>query len=108
MFGFAAGCVLADWGAEVLKIEPVAIGDPSRLFSRMLGADLPFNPPFEMDNRGKRSIAIDLGHPEGLAIALELIDAADVNEWLYLYRPNACRLTVIAGKTCWQSPEGLT
>jgi crotonobetainyl-CoA:carnitine CoA-transferase CaiB-like acyl-CoA transferase len=76
--GPASGCVLADWGAEVLKIEPVAIGDPSRLFSRMLGADLPFNPPFEMDNRGKRSIAIDLGHPEGLAIALELIDAADV------------------------------
>lgn len=76
--GPAAGCVLADWGAEVLKIEPISVGDPARLFSRMLGADLPFNPPFEMDNRGKQSIAIDLGRPEGLEIALELIDAADV------------------------------
>jgi len=76
--GPAAGCVLADWGAEVLKIEPVAGGDPARQFGSMLGADLPFNPPFEMDNRGKRSIAIDVRRPEGLAIAHELIDAADV------------------------------
>jgi imidazolonepropionase len=43
----------------------------------------------------------------GKAADFALIDAADVNDWLYLYRPNACRLTVIAGKTCWQSPEGL-
>jgi crotonobetainyl-CoA:carnitine CoA-transferase CaiB-like acyl-CoA transferase len=76
--GPAAGCVLADWGAEVLKIEPIAIGDPGRLFGSMLGGDLPFNPPFEMDNRGKRSIGVDLGRPEGLEIALELIDGADV------------------------------
>jgi crotonobetainyl-CoA:carnitine CoA-transferase CaiB-like acyl-CoA transferase len=76
--GPAAGCVLADWGAEVLKVEPIAVGDPARLFGGMLGADLPFNPPFEMDNRGKRSIAIDVRQPEGLAIAHELIAAADV------------------------------
>jgi imidazolonepropionase len=44
----------------------------------------------------------------GKAADFALIDAADVNDWLYLYRPNACRLTVIAGNTCWQSPEGLT
>ncbi len=44
----------------------------------------------------------------GKAADFALIDAADVNDWLYLYRPNTCRLTVIAGKTCWQSPEGLT
>ena len=43
----------------------------------------------------------------GKAADFALIDASDVNDWLYLYRPNACRLTVIAGKTCWQSPEGL-
>jgi len=76
--GPAAGCILADWGAEVLKIEPPGIGDPGRTFSRMLGGDLPFNPPFEMDNRGKRSIVIDLAKPAGRNLALELIDGADV------------------------------
>jgi crotonobetainyl-CoA:carnitine CoA-transferase CaiB-like acyl-CoA transferase len=76
--GPAAGGVLADWGAEVLKIEPTRIGDPARSFAKMLGGDLPVNPPFEMDNRGKRSIAIDLANPEGREIALELIDGADV------------------------------
>jgi crotonobetainyl-CoA:carnitine CoA-transferase CaiB-like acyl-CoA transferase len=76
--GPAAGAILADWGAEVLKIEPVRVGDPSRLFASMFGADLPFNPPFEMDNRGKRSIALDIADPAGREIALELIDAADV------------------------------
>jgi imidazolonepropionase len=43
----------------------------------------------------------------GKAADFALIDAGDVNDWLCLYRPNACRLTVIAGKTCWQSPEGM-
>jgi imidazolonepropionase len=43
----------------------------------------------------------------GKAADFALIDAGDVNDWLCLYRPNACRLTVIAGKTYWQSPEGL-
>jgi len=76
--GPAAGCILADWGADVVKIEPVGLGDPARLFARMLGADLPFNPPFEMDNRGKRSIAIDLAREEGREIALGLVDSADV------------------------------
>ena len=76
--GPAAGCILSDWGADVVKIEPPGIGDPGRLFKRILGADLPFNPPFEMDNRSKRSIVIDLSQPDGREIALELIDAADV------------------------------
>jgi crotonobetainyl-CoA:carnitine CoA-transferase CaiB-like acyl-CoA transferase len=44
----------------------------------MLGADLPFNPPFEMDNRGKRSIVIDLSTDEGRTLGLELVDSADV------------------------------
>jgi crotonobetainyl-CoA:carnitine CoA-transferase CaiB-like acyl-CoA transferase len=76
--GPAAGGILADWGADVVKIEPPGVGDPSRLFSRILGADLPFNPIFEMDNRSKRSIVIDLTDREGRALALELIESADV------------------------------
>jgi len=76
--GPAAGGVLADWGADVVKIEPPGVGDPARTFSRMLGGDLPFNPIFENDNRSKRSITLDLGKPAAREIALELIDAADV------------------------------
>jgi crotonobetainyl-CoA:carnitine CoA-transferase CaiB-like acyl-CoA transferase len=76
--GPAAGLILADWGADVVKIEPPGTGDPARTFSRMLGGDLPFNPPFEMDNRSKRSIAIDLTRPEGHGLAVELALRADV------------------------------
>lgn len=76
--GPAAGGILADWGADVVKVEPPGIGDPARLFGKMLGGDLPFNPPFEMDNRSKRSVGVDVSKPEGLEIALELIDGADV------------------------------
>jgi crotonobetainyl-CoA:carnitine CoA-transferase CaiB-like acyl-CoA transferase len=75
--GPAAGGILADWGADVVKIEPPT-GDPARQFLRMLGGDLPWNPPFELDNRGKRSIVIDLTVAGGRDVALDLIDRADV------------------------------
>ena len=74
----ATGAILADWGAEVIKIEPPGVGDPGRLFAKMLAADLPFNPVFENDNRGKRGIVLDLSSEEGKEVALELIDRADV------------------------------
>ncbi len=76
--GPAAGCVLADWGADVIKLEPPGIGDPARTFSRMLGADLPSNPIFENDNRSKRSIAVDLAREAGRDIAWALLERADV------------------------------
>ena len=41
----------------------------------------------------------------GKAADFALIDAADINDWLYLHRPNACRLTVIAGEICWRSSQ---
>src|SRR5258705_8622156 len=75
--GPAAGGILADWGADVVKIEPPT-GDPARTFQRMLGGDMPTNPPFELDNRSKRSIALDLSLPEARDVALALIDGADV------------------------------
>lgn len=76
--GPAAGCILADWGADVVKIEPPGVGDPSRLFQSMFGVDLPFNPIFENDNRNKRSIVLDLRSEAGVAVAHELLDEADV------------------------------
>jgi crotonobetainyl-CoA:carnitine CoA-transferase CaiB-like acyl-CoA transferase len=75
--GPAAGGILADWGADVVKIEPPS-GDPARLFGRMLGLDTDVSPPFEMDNRSKRSIVLDLTTDDGRAIALELVSGADV------------------------------
>src|ERR1700742_2387395 len=75
--GPAAGGILADWGADVIKIEPPD-GDPARLFGRMIGIEDGLNPPFEMDNRGKRSIVLDLATDGGCATTHELLDGADV------------------------------
>jgi crotonobetainyl-CoA:carnitine CoA-transferase CaiB-like acyl-CoA transferase len=75
--GPGAGGIMADWGADVVKIEPPA-GDPARNFGRMLGGDLPVNPVFELDNRGKRSIALDLSMEEGVGVAHRLVAGADV------------------------------
>ncbi len=74
--GPSCAAILADWGADVVKIEPPD-GDPFRgLFAGLL--DLPANPPFELDNRGKRSIALDLEKEGARAIAAKLIAEADV------------------------------
>ncbi len=75
--GPAAGGVMADWGADVVKVEPPE-GDPARTFGRMLGGDLPTNPPFELDNRSKRSIAVDLGAEAGRDVLHRLLARADV------------------------------
>jgi crotonobetainyl-CoA:carnitine CoA-transferase CaiB-like acyl-CoA transferase len=75
--GPAAGGILADWGADVIKIEPPQ-GDPARSFSKMFGSDMDVNPPFEMDNRSKRSIVLDLRTESGCTSALDLLDGADV------------------------------
>ena len=75
--GPGAAGILADWGADVVKIEPPA-GDPARSFQRMLGGDLDVNPVFELDNRGKRGIALDLSSGQGVEIADRLLADADV------------------------------
>jgi crotonobetainyl-CoA:carnitine CoA-transferase CaiB-like acyl-CoA transferase len=75
--GPAAGGLLADWGADVVKIEPPT-GDPARIFGKLLGGDMDNNPPFELDNRSKRSVVLDVTTDEGRAKALELIATADV------------------------------
>ncbi|MDT5274704.1 MAG: hypothetical protein QOG95_1636 [Mycobacterium sp.] len=86
--GPATGGILADWGADVIKIEPPT-GDPGRLFGRMLGLDVDTSPPFEMDNRSKRSIVLDLATEDGRTAALELIRGADV--FVTNLRPGALR-----------------
>jgi len=76
--GPAAAAMLGDWGADVIKIEPPN-GDPFRgLFGSALGAIVDVNPPFELDNRGKRSIVLQLETDEAREIAYKLIADADV------------------------------
>ncbi len=71
VMGPTCGLVLADLGAEVIKVEPIE-GDRTR---HLLGAGAGFFPLF---NRGKKSIAIDLRQPEGAAVARKLAASADV------------------------------
>jgi crotonobetainyl-CoA:carnitine CoA-transferase CaiB-like acyl-CoA transferase len=80
MYGFvpSAGAVLSDWGADVIKVEPPA-GDPMRHVFGSLGieSDMP-NPAFALDNRGKRSVTLDLRQPEGRRHLEDLLASADV------------------------------
>jgi crotonobetainyl-CoA:carnitine CoA-transferase CaiB-like acyl-CoA transferase len=71
VMGPTCGMVLADMGAEVIKVEPID-GDRTR---HLLGAGAGFFPMF---NRNKKSIAIDLQQPEGAAVARKLAGSADV------------------------------
>jgi len=71
VMGPTCGMVLADMGAEVIKIEPID-GDRTR---RLLGAGAGFFPMF---NRNKKSIAIDLHKPAGVEVARKLAASADV------------------------------
>ncbi|HEY3834598.1 MAG TPA: CoA transferase [Acidimicrobiia bacterium] len=83
----AAGAVLAEWGADVLKIEHPESGDPQRglISSGMIpgGAD-GVNYMMEQPNHGKRSVALNLSHPDGKALLYKLCETADVflTNWL--------------------------
>jgi len=77
----AAGAVLAEWGADVLKVEHPETGDPQRaLITSGLVPSGPggVNHMIELPNRGKRSVAIDLGTDEGHEVLLALAATSDV------------------------------
>src|SRR6187431_1835411 len=74
--GPAAAGILGDWGADVLKIEPPN-GDPMRgILAGATGSSA--SPPFELDNRNKRSVALNFPVEEARDIAARLVDEADV------------------------------
>ena len=70
--------VMADWGADVIKVE-AASGDPQRRVFAAVGIDKDIqNPTFAQDNRGKRSIVLDLATAEGNDAMHKLLANADV------------------------------
>ncbi len=73
------GCagLMADWGAEVIKVETFA-GDPIRSAHHDAASGDPAGPGFTLDNRGKRGVALDLATPAGHRAMLALLEGADV------------------------------
>jgi crotonobetainyl-CoA:carnitine CoA-transferase CaiB-like acyl-CoA transferase len=83
----AASALLADWGADVVKVEPPT-GDPMRSAFGSLGIGQEFpNPAFAQDNRGKRSVVLDLRQPKARDQLERLLAGADV--FLTNLRPDA-------------------
>ncbi|TAK99778.1 MAG: CoA transferase [Rhodospirillaceae bacterium] len=85
----AAGGLLADWGADVIKIEHPVRGDTQRGFLNMGGIKInPLrNTMMEHPNRGKRSVGIDISKPEGQELIYEIAKTSDV--FLTNYLPSA-------------------
>lgn len=83
------GCagVMADWGADVIKVESAA-GDPTRTFFPDT-AESPGNPIFSLENRGKRSVVIDTSGPAGREALLGLLEDADI--FITNLRPGALK-----------------
>ena len=75
----AAGAMLRDWGAEVIKVEPLN-GCPMRRFFEGMKSNVPIegNPIFTLDNRGKKGISINTSDEKGAEIVRELIKDADI------------------------------
>lgn len=83
----AAG-IMADWGADVVKVESPE-GDPMRRFFETIAAEQGANPVFELDNRGKRGIVLDIRSPAGAEAMKRLVATADI--FLTNVRPAALR-----------------
>ncbi len=86
----AAGGILADWGAEVIKVEHPVAGDAQRglnLGTASTGDGGTFSPIMEHPNRGKRSIGLALNEPAGIEILYELARKSDV--FLTNFMPDA-------------------
>jgi crotonobetainyl-CoA:carnitine CoA-transferase CaiB-like acyl-CoA transferase len=85
----AAAAVLADWGAEIIKVEHPVTGDPMRglVSSGMVVGNVGVNFMVEQSNRGKRSVGIDIARPGGHELLMKLVEQADV--FLTSFMPEA-------------------
>ena len=103
--GPGAGGVMADWGADVIKIE-TPTGDPMRrVFAIGSGHLQTQSPPFDLDNRGKRSVVLDLRDAGDLEKLRRLIATADV--FLTNLRPDALERMSLDHVAVLQANPGL-
>ncbi len=99
-----AGAIMADLGADVIKVEPPT-GDPQRALRNAINADdTSPNPFLEVPNRGKRSITLDLTSPDGVAVLHKLTKTADV--FLTSYLPRSARSWASTWRTCGPTIRG--
>ncbi len=89
------GMVLADLGADVIRVDRVGGG----------AAPLPLEPRFDLHQRGKRSIGIDLKHPEGREVVLELVSRSDA--LIEGFRPGVTEGLAIGPGECLAVKPGL-
>jgi len=104
--GPSTAVVLADWGAHVIKLEDPKGGDPTRGFvtGAAARADVNIRPAFELDNRNKRSVAVDLRTGGGHEFALKLVERADV--FVTSLRPEAlARMKLDYATLCGANPR---
>jgi len=91
--GPVASMMLADMGADVIKLEDPLMGDPGRYLHSILGVEVPVNFYFENNNRNKRSITVNLKKEKGREIVYRLAQKSDVFVTNYL-RPTVESLGV--------------
>ena len=74
-----AGRMMADWGADVIKVEALG-GDPMRVFGDQMGVPCTEdeNPIWELENGNKRGIVLDLKNPKGIEAMHKLLATADI------------------------------
>ena len=93
MYGFvpSAGAVLAEWGADVIKVEHAVHGDPQRGLRQTgsMKVEGDPNPNIEHANRGKRSLGLDMALPGGREVLYDLARTSDV--FLTSFLPSARR-----------------
>src|SRR5258707_11359095 len=81
----SSGAILAEWGADVIKIEDPERGDPQRgLISSGIIPKGGINFMYELPNRGKRSVGLDISTDDGRELLYRLVETADVFVTNYL------------------------
>src|SRR5947208_1339802 len=82
MYAFApsAGAVLADWGADVIKVVPPKVGDPmmGNIIAGLPRKDTGIAFMWQIMNRGKRCVALDVSTDEGRQVLRDMVAGADV------------------------------
>jgi len=86
--GPIAACLLADMGADVIKIEPPE-GEPARGLVQMYGIRVPMNFYYQNQNRGKRGIVLNLRNEKGRQVLYELVKKSDV--FVTNFRESICK-----------------